>query len=71
MRYTEQQVHCTTVTIQGRSKKAYDEYTSFSGYLKVKSIFLPAFFPPHSSLHSLFVKYLDIIQVKQNKTSIL
>lgn len=33
MRYIEQQVHCTTVTIQGRSKKAYDEYTSFLGYL--------------------------------------
>lgn len=33
MRYTEQPVHCTTVTIQGRSKKAYDEYTSFLGYL--------------------------------------
>lgn len=33
MRYTEQQVHYTTVTIQGRSKKAYDEYTSFLGYL--------------------------------------
>ena len=33
MRYTEQQVHCTTVTIQGRSKKATDEYTSLLGYL--------------------------------------
>lgn len=33
MRYAEQQVHCPTVTIQGRSKKAHDEYTSLLGYL--------------------------------------